>query len=101
LWNFLKYNVLAGGESALYGVEPWTFYIRNGLLNFNLALVLAASYPVIFLLQFVGFVAIHLNWRLAVATMPLYVWTAALSSLPHKEERFLYVTYPQVLHILM
>ena len=27
---------------------------------------------------------------------PLYVWLGAMSSVPHKEERFAYVVYPQV-----
>ena len=33
---------------------------------------------------------------LAVALSPAYVWFAAISALPHKEERFLYVVYPLV-----
>lgn len=80
----------------MYGIEPWTFYIRNGLLNFNLALVLAFSYPAVYSLQAVGFMAPRRSNRLALATMPLFLWMAALSMLPHKEERFLYVVYPQV-----
>lgn len=32
----------------------------------------------------------------AAAAAPLWLWLAAISSLPHKEERFLYVVYPLV-----
>lgn len=33
---------------------------------------------------------------LLLALCPAFVWTAAISALPHKEERFLYVVYPLV-----
>ena len=41
LWNFIKYNVVGGGDSALYGVESASYYLRNGMLNLNVALPLA------------------------------------------------------------
>jgi hypothetical protein len=31
-----------------------------------------------------------------VAVAPMFVWLGAMSSVPHKEERFAYVVYPQV-----
>lgn len=34
--------------------------------------------------------------RLLVCVAPIYVWGAAITALPHKEERFLYVVYPLV-----
>ena len=34
--------------------------------------------------------------RLLVAVAPVYLWLLAITSLPHKEERFLYVVYPLV-----
>ena len=34
--------------------------------------------------------------RIVVALLPVGLWPAVLSALPHKEERFLYVTYPLV-----
>lgn len=34
--------------------------------------------------------------RMAVALAPVPLWLAAISALPHKEERFLYVIYPLV-----
>ncbi len=46
-WNLVAYNVLGqGGDgqgSELYGVEPWTFYPKNLLLNYNLVAVLAVA----------------------------------------------------------
>ena len=46
--NFLWYNVVGGGDSALYGIEgPW-FYLHNGLLNLNVVLplgLLPLSWP--------------------------------------------------------
>ncbi|CAO2199508.1 unnamed protein product [Urochloa humidicola] len=41
VFNLLKYNVLGGGESHLYGTEGPSFYFRNGFNNFNFAFILA------------------------------------------------------------
>lgn len=51
LWNFVRYNVFGGGDSALYGVEGPSFYLRNGLNNLNLILPLALLYPLVALLD--------------------------------------------------
>lgn len=43
-WNIIKYNIFAASEGRgpeLYGTEPWYYYILNGVLNFNIAFVLA------------------------------------------------------------
>ena len=49
-WNVAMYNVI-GGEGrgpGLYGEEPWTFYVKNGFLNFNIAFFLAiASFVIV------------------------------------------------------
>ncbi|KAK9862164.1 hypothetical protein WJX84_007027 [Apatococcus fuscideae] len=94
LWNFLKYNVVGGGDSALYGVEPASYYVKNGALNLNVALALFCLYPLAVLLQLTRHSGT--NVLLALAVCPAYVWFAAISALPHKEERFLYVVYPLV-----
>lgn len=39
--NIVLYNVLGGPGPDLYGTEPWSFYVKNLLLNFNVAAVLA------------------------------------------------------------
>ena len=51
LWNFIKYNVFGGGDSALFGIESSSFYMRNGLNNLNLVLPLALIYPLVALLD--------------------------------------------------
>lgn len=35
-WNIVKYNVLGGAGPNLYGTEPFSFYLINGFLNFNI-----------------------------------------------------------------
>ena len=197
----MRYNVVGGGDSALYGVEDRTYYLRNGFNNLNFAMLLALMGPALGLLQWsapgaslhqaccpqhsfvpdpvavqqpshapshclsstaalladdalaissaqrierggTGRLALiyrmlgrHLPtvltmwWadacdiadpvchhdrarpdrlsaaccagrklapRLIVALLPVGLWPAVLSALPHKEERFLYVTYPLV-----
>jgi alpha-1,2-mannosyltransferase len=45
--NIVLYNVFSQHGPDLYGTEPWWFYLANGLLNFNVAFLLAiASLPV-------------------------------------------------------
>jgi alpha-1,2-mannosyltransferase len=78
--NILKYN-LAGGASALYGTEGPEFYIKNILLNFNLAFLLALALPLVAFLT-----RRHMVWpgRLAVVYAPLPVWLVAMSAAAHK-----------------
>lgn len=44
-WNIVLYNVLGvgggGGGSTLYGTAPLSYYLMNGLLNFNVGFLLA------------------------------------------------------------
>jgi alpha-1,2-mannosyltransferase len=44
LWNITKYNALEG-DDELYGIEPWTFYLVNLFLNFNIQVLLALAMP--------------------------------------------------------
>lgn len=55
-WTFVPFNIVSynvfgaeeGGGPDIYGTEPWYFYLVNGLLNFNVAFVLAlASVPIL------------------------------------------------------
>ena len=39
--NIVTYNVLSDKGPDLYGTEPWTYYLFNGILNFNVAFILA------------------------------------------------------------
>jgi len=106
--SFLRYNVGSGGQSSRYGTEPFYWYLLNGFLQLNIQLPLGLAAP--FLLTALkarkegdgdkpasSQAALAQSLRspaFALACVPL-VWTATLSLLPHKEERFLYVAYPQ------
>jgi alpha-1,2-mannosyltransferase len=119
LWNFVRYNVVGGGDSALYGVEGPTFYLRNGFNNFQFLLPLALALPLVAAAAAAAGSAglavlphpgkseakgkgqaakggTSATLRLLACVSPLYVWLAAITALPHKEERFLYVAYPLV-----
>ena len=34
--NIILYNVFTSHGPDLYGTEPWTYYLFNGVLNFNI-----------------------------------------------------------------
>lgn len=94
--NFLQYNVAGGGESALYGVEPASFYIFNGILNFGAAFPASVAFILVPILAASKLTSARTSARECTAMAPLYVMLPALLALPHKEERFLAVLYPQV-----
>jgi len=111
LLNFLQYNVAGGGKSALYGVEAPTYYLRNGINQLQLVLPLALTLPLLMALAAVALPAAAAPKRstasgrvgstradgiLLWCVSPVFLWLAAISALPHKEERFLYVVYPLV-----
>jgi alpha-1,2-mannosyltransferase len=88
-WNILVYNVLSNEtDSSLYGTEPWTYYVMNLFLNFNLSIVLAAPAVLLLLLK--------KHYHLALYLFPMYVWLGIMFVQPHKEERFLFPVYPLI-----
>ncbi|PYH48339.1 uncharacterized protein BP01DRAFT_371313 [Aspergillus saccharolyticus JOP 1030-1] len=98
-WNIVAYNVF-GGEGRgpdIFGTEPWTFYVRNLLLNFNIWFVFAMAAAPLLALQVVlpsqTADKQTLLRRLALIT-PFYMWFAIFTAQPHKEERFMYPAYP-------
>jgi alpha-1,2-mannosyltransferase len=102
--NIFLYNATSAsdGGGQLYGVEPASYYLLNGALNFSLVWALALPSIVV--------VALFRQWnaglnrrkrlrRVADVLLymsPAYLWLALMLYLPHKEERFLYVIYPLV-----
>ncbi|XP_039296136.1 alpha-1,2-mannosyltransferase ALG9 [Nilaparvata lugens] len=97
--NIVMYNVFTSHGPDLYGTESWTYYLYNGLLNFNFAFLAALLTPVaLVLVQLL----IPLRIRHAVcipywlSLAPLYIWLAVFWIQPHKEERFLFPVYPLV-----
>lgn len=111
--NIVLYNVFSGPGKGpdIYGTEPWHFYVRNLVLNFNIWFVLAvAALPLQVLNQLfrqqTGTKQSIL--RGIVFVSPFYLWLAIFTLQPHKEERFMYPVYPFLalnsaisLHILL
>ena len=94
--NLVRYN-FAGGDSTLYGVEPFHFYWKNLLLNFAPAVVVPLfgaffSACIALSARRVECSARSRAWYLALATT--WTWLSVLSLVPHKEERFLTPVYP-------
>jgi alpha-1,2-mannosyltransferase len=112
--NIILYNIFSGPGRGpeIYGTEPWHFYFRNLLLNFNIWFILAFAALPLFTLQ---------KWltrsqqsstvnslRTVVFMSPFYLWLGIFSFQPHKEERFMYPMYPclalnaaMALHIIL
>ena len=97
-WNIIKYNVFSNsGGPNLYGTEPWTFYFKNLALNFNIWFVLALLSMPLFIIQKIaspsrqGFQS---GLRSIVFLSPFYMWLGIFTLQPHKEERFMYPSYP-------
>jgi alpha-1,2-mannosyltransferase len=97
--KIVLYNVLGGSERGpnIFGTEPWDFYTRNLLLNFNLWYLFAVAVGPLLLLQAVfrsQATTKQTLLRTAVFIMPFYLWMAIFTLQPHKEERFMYPVYP-------
>lgn len=97
----MLYNVFSGPGKGpeIFGTEPWHFYIRNLLLNFNIWFVLAVAALPLFALKKIfsrtpqegGTVT---GLRSIIFLSPFYLWLGIFSFQPHKEERFMYPMYP-------
>ena len=113
-WNLVRYNVV-GGESERYGTEGPLFYLLNLFNSFNLALILALAAPLVRACtdaapptpfstlhspqaELVGAWVARRRPRLSllVVVSSFHLWLGAMSAIPHKEERFMYVIYPQL-----
>lgn len=99
-WNIIKYNIFSStGGPNLYGTEPWTFYFKNLLLNFNIWFILALLSLPLFILQKLFSrgnpgETFQSGLRTLVFLTPFYMWLAIFTLQPHKEERFMYPAYP-------
>ena len=98
-WRIVVYNVFSGSGRgpAIFGTEPWDFYIRNLILNFNVWFLLAALAGPLLGLDFLirgRSTAKRTSIRSMVFVTPFYMWLAIFSFQPHKEERFMYPAYP-------
>ena len=98
--NIVWYNVFTGHGPDLYGTEPATFYLMNGLLNFNFVFIAA-----LLVLPVQGLAKLLLqgepkgpsiflpDW---LSQAPLHPWLLVFWLQPHKEERFLFPIYPLI-----
>ena len=88
-FNIINYNVLSSEtDSELYGTEPWTYYFKNGILNFNLGFLLALLALPVALVSPVA-------PRGGVLYLgPMLLWCGIYFTQAHKEERFLFPVYP-------
>ncbi|KAL5316751.1 hypothetical protein ACEPPN_015802 [Leptodophora sp. 'Broadleaf-Isolate-01'] len=99
-FNIVWYNIFSepGKGPEIYGTEPWHFYIRNLLLNFNIWFILACAALPLFTLQKLLSRSAQANTvtglRSIIFMTPFYMWLAIFSFQPHKEERFMYPAYP-------
>ncbi|KAK3985164.1 Alg9-like mannosyltransferase family-domain-containing protein [Cladorrhinum sp. PSN332] len=99
-WNIIKYNIFSkSGGPDLYGTEPWTFYFKNLLLNFNIWFILALISLPLYLFQKLVLrrtagETFQSGLRTLVFLMPFYMWLGIFTLQPHKEERFMYPAYP-------
>jgi hypothetical protein len=87
----------SGKGPDIYGTEPWHFYGRNLLLNFNIWFIIAlAAMPLYFIHTFVLRQPVFKQSYLrgVFFLTPFYLWLAIFTLQPHKEERFMYPIYP-------
>jgi alpha-1,2-mannosyltransferase len=98
-WRLVFYNIFAGKDRGpdIFVTEPYHYYLRNLLLNFNIWFVLAISVAPLVFLQYrfrQGNIMKQTLMRTWVFISPFYIWMAIFTLQPHKEERFMYPAYP-------
>ena len=98
-FNIVRYNVFTEHGPDLYGTEPWSFYVYNGILNFNGAFLLAISViPIQLIFNECSKSSnnTRTNGKLPswIVHLSLHLWLLVFGLTPHKEERFLFPIYP-------
>lgn len=98
-WRIVFYNVFSGKDRGpdIFGTEPWDFYLRNLLLNFNIWFLLAMASAPLLALQWMlrsQTTTKQTVLRTVVFILPFYMWLTIFTLQPHKEERFMYPAYP-------
>jgi alpha-1,2-mannosyltransferase len=98
-WRLVFYNIFAGKDRGpdIFGTEPYHYYVKNLLLNFNIWFVFAVAVAPLLFLQSrfrQGHTLKQTMLRTCVFISPFYIWTAIFTLQPHKEERFMYPVYP-------
>ncbi|KAI9783962.1 MAG: mannosyltransferase [Geoglossum umbratile] len=98
-FNIVRYNIFSGSGKGpdIFGIEPWHFYLRNLLLNFNIWFVFAIGALPLAALRLLDRSAPlprETRFRNVVFLSPFYLWLAIFTLQPHKEERFMFPAYP-------
>ncbi|CAF1328922.1 unnamed protein product [Adineta ricciae] len=100
--NHIRYNIFSKNGPTLYGTDPWTYYVANGLLNFNLIYPLAILG--IFLTPFIDIFVDRRYVQSGKASIPhtlivssIVLWMGLLWMQPHKEDRFVFPIYPLII----
>lgn len=98
-WKIVSYNVFNDADQGpdIFGTEPWDFYVKNLLLNFNIWFVLAISVAPLLAVQALFFkqkTSQQTLVRTVVLSSPFYLWFTIFTLQPHKEERFMFPAYP-------
>jgi alpha-1,2-mannosyltransferase len=91
--NIVTYNVFGGeGEGPdIFGVEPFSYYLMNLALNFNVVAIIG------YVGMIINVVLYNKPLKIFVVTGgPMIIWTLVFFTQPHKEERFLYPIYPLI-----
>lgn len=100
--NLVLYNALGqGGDGQganLYGTEPWSFYLRNLILNMNVVALLAFIAPLAIIVLW-PYQSIPkpcpTDYRMALMyLLPGMATLSLFTVMAHKEERFLSMIYP-------
>ncbi|XP_026811553.1 alpha-1,2-mannosyltransferase ALG9 isoform X1 [Rhopalosiphum maidis] len=104
-FNIVFYNLFTSHGPDLYGTEHWSFYVLNGVLNFNVVFILSLMAPIAIVLRkiltklgirFSKQSNINNNSIWILYLSPLYLWIFVFILQPHKEERFLFPVYPLI-----
>jgi alpha-1,2-mannosyltransferase len=99
-WNIVAYNVFGGQDRGpdIFGTEPWHYYARNLLLNFNIWFLLATLSVPLYLMHMHDIsgqiVTKQSPLRILTFLAPFYLWYTIFTLQPHKEERFMFPAYP-------
>ncbi|OAL32368.1 hypothetical protein AYO22_00390 [Fonsecaea multimorphosa] len=98
-WRIVAYNVFGGKDRGpdIFGTEPWDYYLRNLLLNFNLWFLLAGISGPLVLFQSIilhQYPTKQTLLRTLTFLSPFYLWLVIFTIQPHKEERFMFPAYP-------
>ncbi|XP_037951911.1 alpha-1,2-mannosyltransferase ALG9 [Teleopsis dalmanni] len=97
--NIIIYNVFTSHGPNIFGVEPLSYYVFNGFLNFNIIWILALITPLLLIIDYFIVPAKSkstLNYPHYLSLAPLYLWLLVFFAQPHKEERFMFPIYPMI-----